>query len=74
MGAAALALLILLGAFSCRPCVLYLLGRTACILEATFVTQKLEEGVNLANLVREELFHSVMSEVSITLFYKLPCL
>lgn len=28
----------------------------------------------MANLVREELSHSMMGEVSITLFCKLPCL
>lgn len=47
----------------------------ACLLEATFASQKLEkEGVNMANLVREELSHSMIGEVSITLFCKLSCL
>lgn len=45
---------ILLGVFSWGLSALYLLGRIACLLEATFASQKLEEeGVNMANLVRE---------------------
>lgn len=45
----------LLCVFSWGLCALYLLGRTACLLEATFASQKLEEeGVNMANLVREK--------------------
>lgn len=64
---------LLLGVFSWGLGALYLLRRTACLLEATFASQKLEkEGVNMASLVRE-LSHSMVGEVSITLFCKLSC-
>lgn len=50
-------------------------GRTACLLEDTFAIQNLEQGgINIANLLREELSRSVMGKVSIPLFCKFPCL